>query len=487
MRIRLSSFLFVVAGLVTASATADGANFEISTPTAGIQLQTGQKTTLEWDNWKLHKGPCCQATGKPGARRLKYQRDDHRNLEGFITACRTDCESGVADGTKGSCGGFVVNYSSGSSRKTPRYCVFKTEGASPYSRKSKDFHEYRLNLNKNISIELVRVNDRGVQEESYSIKSEDCQQNFGNCTWQVPDNASEGNYQISVRNTGTPVGTVLKSAEFLIVKTKLGEDSKTNQSTQNQDKPVEYSGGPGRVLIPKRSQQWHAGSTVQIEWNFKKYSGPVDIYLSQEYRDSGVEAKKNWIVLKKHGVKGQGTGAKRFNFRESRDGDLEGFITACKKRCESGRANGKNGSCGGFVVNYSPGSEKKKPQHCVFKLAGVRPYKKNTKDFYVWIAPKRIAESVANTGHYRWTIHQNTPAGTRQRISVVPTKGDLAGIQSDEFALKKWVKSERLRGRGLALFFFRPVESPPANTNVRVSGNKADPPALGRSIAVAAR
>ena len=213
MRIRLSSILFVVAGLVAASATADGANFEISVPAAGTQLQTGQQTELEWGNWKLHKDHAVKRQGT-GARRLKYQRDRHRDLEGFITACRTDCESGVADGTKGSCGGFVVNYSSGSSRKTPRYCVFKNEGASPYSRKSKDFHEYRLNLNKNIRIELVRVNDRGDQEESYSITSEDCQQNFGNCTWQVPDNASEGNYQISVSNTGTPIEKVLKSAEF---------------------------------------------------------------------------------------------------------------------------------------------------------------------------------------------------------------------------------------------------------------------------------
>ena len=220
-----------------------------------------------------------------------------------------------------------------------------------------------------------------------------------------------------------------------------------NQATPTRTKPIQYSGGPGRVLTPKHNEQWSAGATVQIKWELKNYTGPVDIYLYRDIKGSSVEEKPDWIFHKNHAVKSQGTGAKRFYYRKKRDGDLEGFIAACKKRCESGKADGKNGSCGGFVVNFARGSKKKKPQHCVFKAAGASSYKKKAKDFYEWVAPIRIAENIDNDGHYRWPIREFTSAGTRQRISVVPTKGDLAGIESDEFVIKKWVKIERHRGQ----------------------------------------
>ena len=144
----------------------------------------------------------------------------------------------------------------------------------------------------------------------------------------------------------------------------------------------------------------------------------------------------NWKLHKNHAVKRQGSGAKRFKYRKGRHRDLEGFVTACKEHCESGRADGKSGSCGGFVVNYSRGSNKKNPQHCIFKIAGASPYKKKTKDFYEWVAPIRIAENIGNDGHYRWAIPANVPHGTGLRISVVPTQDDITGIESDEFIIK---------------------------------------------------
>ena len=138
-------FFVVAAGLLTAPAVSDGSDPGITAPAAGAELQIGAQAVLEWSNWSLHKGHAVKKKGS-ATKRFNYEKGRHRDLEGFITACKEHCESGRVDGKNVSCGGFVVNYSRGSNKKKPRYCVFKREGASPYKRNSKDFYEELLML-----------------------------------------------------------------------------------------------------------------------------------------------------------------------------------------------------------------------------------------------------------------------------------------------------------------------------------------------------
>ena len=83
------------------------------------------------------------------------------------------------------------------------------------------------------------------KKRSFPIKSKDCQKNFGNCTWQVPDKAPEGTYRISIANKGTSFKKGLKSAQFSI-------GSKA---------------GKLRVMVPSSGKQkWKAGKTHTIRW-----------------------------------------------------------------------------------------------------------------------------------------------------------------------------------------------------------------------------
>jgi hypothetical protein len=93
-----------------------------------------------------------------------------------------------------------------------------------------------------------------------------------------------------------------------------------------------------------------------------------------------------WIVHQGHAVKWKGTGNKnRLRFNEVVHEDIDGFVEACKTQCESGKADGNRGECGGFVVNYRTAA-KEIPTHCVFKRKGVAPYEKGKKDFYQMIS-----------------------------------------------------------------------------------------------------
>jgi len=87
-------------------------------------------------------------------------------------------------------------------------------------------------------------------------------------------------------------------------------------------------------------------------------------------------------IFEGHAVKSNGTGANRLKFKDTDAANTEEFVDICRSRCEDGDADGKNGSCGGFVVNYTNRS-KSTPKHCVFKKEGSQPYKKSSKDTYM--------------------------------------------------------------------------------------------------------
>ena len=83
-----------------------------------------------------------------------------------------------------------------------------------------------------------------------------------------------------------------------------------------------------------------------------------------------------------HAVKSNGTGAKKLKFTDTDAANTEEFVDICRSMCEDGDADGKNGSCGGFVVNYT-NRTKSTPKYCVFKKEGSQPYRKSSKDTYM--------------------------------------------------------------------------------------------------------
>ncbi len=83
-----------------------------------------------------------------------------------------------------------------------------------------------------------------------------------------------------------------------------------------------------------------------------------------------------------HAIKKNGTGAKKLKFKDTDAANTEEFVDICRSMCEDGDADGKNGSCGGFVINYT-NRTKSTPKFCVFKKEGSQPYKKLAKDTYL--------------------------------------------------------------------------------------------------------
>ena len=91
---------------------------------------------------------------------------------------------------------------------------------------------------------------------------------------------------------------------------------------------------------------------------------------------------QNLDVFEGHAIKGNGTGAGRLKFNDTDAANTEEFVDICRSKCEEGEADGRNGTCGGFVVNYTDRT-KSTPKYCVFKREGSQPYRKSSKDTYM--------------------------------------------------------------------------------------------------------
>ena len=91
---------------------------------------------------------------------------------------------------------------------------------------------------------------------------------------------------------------------------------------------------------------------------------------------------QNIKFMEGHAVKGNGTGAPRLKFSDTDAANTAEFVDICRSMCEEGDADGPNGICGGFVVNYT-NQNKTTPKHCVFKKEGSQPYRKSHKDTYM--------------------------------------------------------------------------------------------------------
>jgi hypothetical protein len=91
---------------------------------------------------------------------------------------------------------------------------------------------------------------------------------------------------------------------------------------------------------------------------------------------------QNLDIFEGHAIKSNGTGAGRLKFNDTDAANTEEFVDICRSMCEDGDADGRNGTCGGFVVNYTDRT-KSTPKHCVFKKEGSQPYRKSSKDTYM--------------------------------------------------------------------------------------------------------
>jgi hypothetical protein len=102
-------------------------------------------------------------------------------------------------------------------------------------------------------------------------------------------------------------------------------------------------------------------------------------------------------IFEGHAVKSNGTGAKKLKFKDTDAANTEEFVDICRSMCEDGDADGKNGSCGGFVVNYT-NRTKSTPKYCVFKKEGSQPYKKPAKDTYLFDTQQDMDEHAEEMG-----------------------------------------------------------------------------------------
>jgi hypothetical protein len=95
-------------------------------------------------------------------------------------------------------------------------------------------------------------------------------------------------------------------------------------------------------------------------------------------------AQADWIKHDNHAATGQGANVAKVYFNQVKHGDLDGFVTACKTKCDD-----NSDTCGGFTLNYAT-SDKSKPAHCTFKKGGATLVERPTKDFYQVVAHDEV-------------------------------------------------------------------------------------------------
>ncbi len=89
-------------------------------------------------------------------------------------------------------------------------------------------------------------------------------------------------------------------------------------------------------------------------------------------------AQADWIKHEGHGTTAKGaiSSITSIHFNQVKHSDLDGFVTACKTRCDE-----NSDTCGGFILNYA-NTDKTRPAVCVFSKKDSTLAKSPTKDFY---------------------------------------------------------------------------------------------------------
>ena len=112
---------------------------------------------------------------------------------------------------------------------------------------------------------------------------------------------------------------------------------------------------------------------------------------SNDENDSGDNNNDNqgntygsWIEYPNHAISLNGTGAGRLYLTQTNVSSTDEFREICKEECINGNADGPNGQCGAFVINYFDVDTHLNPNYCVFKLANSLPYPNTAKDSYVY-------------------------------------------------------------------------------------------------------
>ena len=118
------------------------------------------------------------------------------------------------------------------------------------------------------------------------------------------------------------------------------------------------------------------------EGNIMRILVSLSAFCIMQFFNSSPALGQSWDFFEEHAVKGKGTGAGRLLYKNTEAKNIEEFVGICQDMCASGEGDGKNGPCGGFVMNYA-NKKKNKPKFCVFKKTGSKPYGREGKDTYL--------------------------------------------------------------------------------------------------------
>ena len=118
------------------------------------------------------------------------------------------------------------------------------------------------------------------------------------------------------------------------------------------------------------------------EGNIMRILVSLSAFCIMQFFNSSPALGQSWDFFEEHAIKGKGTGAGRLLYKNTEAKNIEEFVGICQDMCASGEGDGKNGPCGGFVLNYA-NKKKNKPKFCVFKKMGSKPYGREGKDTYL--------------------------------------------------------------------------------------------------------
>jgi hypothetical protein len=118
-------------------------------------------------------------------------------------------------------------------------------------------------------------------------------------------------------------------------------------------------------------------------------------------------AQADWIKHEGHGAKGPGYNIPKVYFNQVKHGGLDGFVTACKAKCDE-----YNDTCGGFTLKYAT-SDRSRLSFCDF--------------------PKEGATLVENLGHdfYRVVTHDEVLARLKELLPNLYTAEDAEWLTEE--------------------------------------------------------
>jgi len=141
-------------------------------------------------------------------------------------------------------------------------------------------------------------------------------------------------------------------------------------------------------------------------------------------------AQAEWIKHEDRGATGKDAGFPRSYFNQAEHSDLDGFVRACKTKCEN-----NSDTCGGFIVDYAT-SDKSRPAYCTYKdydncHAEGFTYWKTTNDFYQVVTQEYSAALAKMGKQSSLPLTQKDAERQRAALKVTDPDWDQAGRKKE--------------------------------------------------------